>query len=134
MPFANGSNLARKGVIVVSMNYRVGPFGFLSHPELDAASPHHASGNQALSDSIAALEWVKANIAAFGGDPNNVTIFGQSAGACISAALVGSPAARGLFQKAISESGAWADLTASQDGHARGRREARRSRRWRRPA
>ena len=114
MPFANGSNLARKGVIVVSLNYRVGPFGFLSSPELDAKSPHHASGNQALSDSIAALRWVKANIAAFGGDPNNVTIFGQSAGACISAALVGSPVAKGLFQKAISESGAWAGLTATK--------------------
>jgi para-nitrobenzyl esterase len=114
MPFANGSNLAKKGVIVVSLNYRVGPFGFFSSPELDAASPHHASGNQALSDSIAALAWVKANIAAFGGDPNNVTIFGQSAGACITAALVGSPVAKGLFNKAISESGAWAGLTATK--------------------
>ena len=114
MPFANGANLARKGVIVVSLNYRVGAFGFLSSSELTAASPHHASGNQALSDSIAALQWVKANIAAFGGDPNNVTIFGQSAGACITAALVGSPVAKGLFQKAISESGAWAGLTAAK--------------------
>ena len=114
MPFANGANLAKKGVIVVSLNYRVGAFGFLSSSELTAASPHHASGNQALSDSIAALQWVKANIAAFGGDPNNVTIFGQSAGACITAALVGSPVAKGLFQKAISESGAWAGLTAAK--------------------
>jgi len=114
MPFANGSKLASKGVIIVSLNYRVGPFGFLSSPELDAASPHHASGNQALSDSIAALKWVKANITAFGGDPNNVTIFGQSAGACITAALTGSPVAKGLFQKAISESGAWAGLTATK--------------------
>jgi len=114
MPFANGANLASKGVIVVSLNYRVGPFGFLSTPELSASSPHHASGNQALSDSIAALKWVKANIAAFGGDPSNVTIFGQSAGACITAALVGSPVAKGLFHKAISESGAWAGLTAAK--------------------
>ncbi|MGZ5860932.1 MAG: carboxylesterase/lipase family protein [Croceibacterium sp.] len=114
MPFANGARLATKGVIIVSLNYRVGPYGFLSTPELTAASPHHASGNQALSDSIAALKWVKANIAAFGGDPNNVTIFGQSAGACITAALVGSPVASGLFQKAISESGAWAGLTATK--------------------
>jgi para-nitrobenzyl esterase len=114
MPFADGTRLAEKGVIVVSLNYRVGPFGFLSHPDLDAASPHHASGNQALSDSIAALEWVKANVAAFGGDPNNVTIFGQSAGACITAPLTGSPAAQGLFNKAISESGAWAGLTAAK--------------------
>ncbi|WP_305096924.1 carboxylesterase/lipase family protein [Croceibacterium aestuarii] len=114
MPFANGSKLASKGVIVVSMNYRVGPFGFLSQPELTAQSPHDASGNQALSDAIAALEWVKANIAAFGGDPNNVTIFGQSAGAVVSAALVGSPVAKGLFDNAISQSGAWAGLTAAK--------------------
>src|SRR5690606_22300762 len=116
MPFADGSNLAKKGVIVISLNYRVGAFGFLSHPELTAASPHHASGNQALSDSIAALKWVQQNIAAFGGDPNNVTIFGQSAGACITAALTGSPVAKGLFQRAISESGAWAGLTAARMG------------------
>jgi para-nitrobenzyl esterase len=114
MPFANGAHLAKKGVIVVSLNYRVGPYGFLSSPGLTAASPHHASGNQALSDAIAALKWVKANIAAFGGDPDNVTIFGQSAGACISAALVGSPVAKGLFGKAISQSGAWAGLTAAK--------------------
>jgi para-nitrobenzyl esterase len=114
MPFADGTNLARKGVIVVSLNYRVGALGFLSHPDLTAASPNHASGNQALSDSIAALKWVQQNIAAFGGDPNNVTIFGQSAGACITAALTGSPVASGLFQRAISESGAWAGLTATK--------------------
>jgi para-nitrobenzyl esterase len=114
MPFANGAHLAEKGVIVVSLNYRVGSFGFLSHPDLTAASPHHASGNQALSDGIAALKWIQANIAAFGGDPDNVTIFGQSAGACISAALVGSPEAAGLFDKAISQSGAWAGLTAAK--------------------
>ena len=114
MPFADGTRLAEKGVIVVSLNYRVGPFGFLSHPDLTAASPHGASGNQALSDSIAALKWVQQNIAAFGGDPSNVTIFGQSAGACITAALVGSPEASGLFQRAISQSGAWAGLTATR--------------------
>jgi para-nitrobenzyl esterase len=89
-------------VIVVSMNYRVGAYGFLSHPGLTAASPHHASGNQALSDAIAALKWVQQNIAAFGGDPSNVTIFGQSAGACITAALTGSPVAEGLFSRPIS--------------------------------
>lgn len=114
MPFANGSNLAKRGVIVVSMNYRVGPFGFLSQSELTAQSPNGASGNQALSDALASLKWVQENIAAFGGDPNNVTIFGQSAGACVSAALVGSPLAEGLFQKAISQSGAWAGLTAAK--------------------
>ncbi|MEO6153637.1 MAG: carboxylesterase family protein [Croceibacterium sp.] len=114
MPFADGSKLAKKGAIVVSLNYRVGALGFLSFPGLTAASPHHASGNQALSDSIAALQWVRQNIAAFGGDPNNVTIFGQSAGACITAALTGSPVAKGLFARAISESGAWAGLTAAK--------------------
>ena len=114
MPFADGTRLAQKGVIVVSMNYRVGPYGFLSYPGLTAASPHGASGNQALSDAIASLQWVQQNIAAFGGDPNNVTIFGQSAGACITAALTGSPVAHGLFNRAISESGAWAGLTAAK--------------------
>jgi len=114
MPFADGTNLARKGVIVVSMNYRVGPYGFLSYPGLTEASPNRASGNQALSDAIASLKWVKQNIAAFGGDPANVTIFGQSAGACITAALTGSPVAAGLFQRSISESGAWAGLTAAK--------------------
>jgi len=114
MPFADGTRLAQKGVIVVSLNYRVGPYGFLSYPGLTEASPHHASGNQALSDSIAALQWVQQNIAAFGGDPGNVTIFGQSAGACITAALTGSPVAKGLFARAISESGAWAGLTAAK--------------------
>ncbi len=114
MPFADGTRLAEKGVIVVSMNYRVGPYGFLSYPGLTEASPHRASGNQALSDAIASLQWVKANIAAFGGDPGNVTIFGQSAGACITAALTGSPVAAGLFQRSISQSGAWAGLTATK--------------------
>jgi para-nitrobenzyl esterase len=97
-------------VIVVTFNYRVGAFGFLSHPELTKESGHNASGNQALADSVAALKWVKANIAAFGGDPDNVTIFGQSAGACIDAFLVGSPQAKGLFKRAISESGEWMGL------------------------
>jgi len=110
MPFSEGDALAKKGVILVTLNYRTGAFGFLSHPELTAESPHKASGNQALSDGIAALKWVQANIAQFGGDPANVTIFGQSAGACISAALVGSPVAKGLFRRAISESGAWGGL------------------------
>jgi para-nitrobenzyl esterase len=111
MPLSDGNNLAKKGVIVVTFNYRVGAFGFLSHPELTKESGHDASGNQALADSIAALKWVKENIAAFGGDPDNVTIFGQSAGACIDAALVGSPQAKGLFKHAISESGWWSGLS-----------------------
>ena len=110
MPISDGNALAKKGVLVVSFNYRVGALGFLSHPELTAESGHDASGNYALMDAIAALRWVKANIAAFGGDPDNVTIFGQSAGACMDAALVGSPEAKGLFRRAISESGAWMGL------------------------
>jgi para-nitrobenzyl esterase len=110
MPLSDGNALAKKGVIVVTFNYRVGAFGFLSHPELTKESGHNASGNQALADSIAALQWVKANIAAFGGDPDNVTIFGQSAGACIDAGLVGSPEAKGLFRRAISQSGEWMGL------------------------
>ena len=80
MPVYDGTNLARKGAVVVTINYRLGPFGFLAHPELDAESPDHVSGNYGLLDQQAALRWVKANIAAFGGDPERITIFGQSAG------------------------------------------------------
>jgi para-nitrobenzyl esterase len=109
-PLQEGAALAKKGVVVVTFNYRLGPFGFYSHPELDAESGHNASGNQALLDSIAALKWVQANIAAFGGDPKNVTIFGESAGACMTAGLVGSPLAKGLFNRSISESGAYMGL------------------------
>ena len=109
-PHDDGSHLAAKGVVVVTFNYRLGALGFLAHPALTAESPHHASGNYALSDALAALDWVQRNIAAFGGDPANVTIFGESAGAAISAALVGAPPARGLFRRAISESGTWMGL------------------------
>jgi para-nitrobenzyl esterase len=107
---SDGENLAKKGVILVTMNYRLGKFGFFSHPELTKESPHNASGNQALADVIAALKWIKANAAEFGGDPNNVTVFGESAGSCMVAMLAGSPVAKGLFEKGISESGAWAGL------------------------
>ena len=106
----DGENLARKGVVLVTFNYRLGPFGFFAHPELTKESGKNASGNQALADSIATLQWVKTNIAAFGGDPNNVTIFGESAGAAMVGGLVGSPVAKGLFHRAISESGAWMGL------------------------
>jgi para-nitrobenzyl esterase len=109
-PHNDGEALARKGVVLVTFNYRLGPFGFFSHPELTKESGHDASGNQALGDSIAALRWVQENIRAFGGDPANVTIFGQSAGACMVAALVGSPVAKGLFHRAISQSGQWMGL------------------------
>jgi len=110
-PHNDGEALARKGVVAVSVNYRLGPFGFFSHPELTKESGRNASGNQAMSDNIAALRWVQKNIAAFGGDPNNVTIFGESAGAALVAGLTGSPEAKGLFHRAISESGAWMGLS-----------------------
>jgi para-nitrobenzyl esterase len=105
LPLYDGTDLARKGVVVVSVNYRVGPFGFLAHPELTAESPNGASGNYGFLDQLAALKWVKANIAAFGGDPDQVTIFGQSAGARSVTALMLSPRARGLFHRAIAQSG-----------------------------
>ena len=101
----DGENLARKGVVVVTINYRLGIFGFLALPELTAESPQHASGNYALLDQIAALEWVQKNIAAFGGDPSRVTIFGESAGSVSVNALMASPLAKGLFARAIGESG-----------------------------
>jgi para-nitrobenzyl esterase len=103
----DGSVLASKGVVLVEFNYRLGVLGFLAHPELTAESPHHASGNYGLMDQIAALHWVHDNIAAFGGDPGNVTIFGESAGSFAVSALMASPLAQGLFQKAIGESGAY---------------------------
>jgi para-nitrobenzyl esterase len=101
----NGGPLARKGAVVVTLNYRLGPFGFLAHPALAAESPHHAAGNYGLLDQIAALQWVKRNIARFGGDPSRVTIFGESAGGMSVGSLIASPLAKGLFQRAILESG-----------------------------
>ncbi|GAB3014760.1 carboxylesterase/lipase family protein [Spirosoma pulveris] len=106
VPIYDGETTAKKGVIFVSMNYRVGPFGFFSHPELTKESGRNASGNYGLMDQIAALQWVKQNIAQFGGDPSNVTIAGQSAGSMSVNALVASPVAKSLFTKAIAESGA----------------------------
>ena len=106
-PRQDGERLAAKGVVVVGFNYRVGIFGFFSHPELSAESPNHASGNYALLDQVAALQWVKDNIAAFGGDPGNVTIFGESAGSFSVSAMMATPLARGLFHRAIGESGAF---------------------------
>jgi para-nitrobenzyl esterase len=101
----NGANLAKHGAVVVSLNYRLGILGFFGHPELAAESPHHASGNQGIQDQIAALRWVKSNIASFGGDPGRVTIMGESAGAGSVSILIASPLAKGLFQRAIAESG-----------------------------
>jgi para-nitrobenzyl esterase len=105
VPIYDGEAMAKKGIIFVSVNYRVGIFGFIAHPELTKESPYNASGNYGLLDQIAALRWVKKNIAAFGGDPDNVTIAGQSAGSMSVNCLVASPLAKGLFNKAIAESG-----------------------------
>ena len=106
VPIYDGEAMAKKGIVFVSINYRVGIFGFFAHPELTKESPDHASGNYGLLDQIAALQWVQKNIAAFGGDANNVTVAGQSAGAMSVNCLVASPLAKGLFNKAIAESGA----------------------------
>src|SRR3954454_6516136 len=111
-PRQDGENLAHNGVIVVTLNYRLGVFGFLSHPELTRESPHHASGNYGFLDQMAALQWVHKNIEAFGGDPNKVTIFGESAGSISVSAQVASPLSKGLFQRAIGESGGVFSLTA----------------------
>jgi para-nitrobenzyl esterase len=105
VPVYDGEGLAKKGIVVVTVNYRLGIFGFFTHPELTAESDVHASGNYALLDLIASLRWVHDNIAAFGGNPNRVTIGGQSAGASNTHSLVASPLAKGLFVGAIAESG-----------------------------
>jgi para-nitrobenzyl esterase len=101
----DGTQLAKRGVVVVNMNYRVGALGFLVYPELTKESEHSSSGNYGLLDQIAALQWVRKNIAAFGGDPNRVMIFGQSAGALSVYDLMQSPLAKELFVRAIAESG-----------------------------
>lgn len=104
-PIYDGEALARTGMVVVTFNYRVGPFGFLAHPQLTAESEHHASGNYGLMDQIAALHWVKDNIRAFGGDPSRVAVAGQSAGAMSIEDLLASPLAKSLFDAAIADSG-----------------------------
>ncbi|HTJ51981.1 MAG TPA: carboxylesterase family protein [Cyclobacteriaceae bacterium] len=104
-PGYNGEHLAKKGVVFVSIAYRVGPLGFLTHPELSAENQHGVSGNYGLLDMIAGLNWIQKNISAFGGDPNKVTIFGESAGAIAVSMLCASPLAKGLFHGAISQSG-----------------------------
>jgi len=111
MAWYDGENLAAKGPVIVTINYRLGSLGFFAHPDLAKESGHNASGNYGMMDAIAALQWVKRNIAAFGGDPNNVTVAGESAGAIMVGALVGSPQAKGLFKRAIAESGGWMGLT-----------------------
>jgi para-nitrobenzyl esterase len=101
----DGEKLAERGILLVSANYRLGVFGFFAHPELTAESPHHASGNYGLMDQLAALKWVHENIAKFGGNPRNVTIFGESAGSLDINVLMTSPLAKGLFARLIGESG-----------------------------
>ena len=105
VPVYDGEGLAKKGLVMVTINYRLGILGFLALPELTCESGHQASGNYGLLDQIAALRWVHENIAHFGGDPNRVTIAGQSAGGMSVHDLTASPLARGLFQRAIVESG-----------------------------
>ncbi len=105
-PRYDGESMARRGIVALTVNYRLAEFGFFAHPELTAESPQHASGNQGLLDQAAALQWVKQNIAAFGGDPAQVTIAGESAGSISVSALMASPVAKGLFARAIGESGA----------------------------
>lgn len=106
VPIYDGEAMAKKGIIFITINYRVGIFGFFAHPELTKESPHHASGNYGLMDQLAALKWVKQNIVDFGGDPDKVTIAGQSAGSMSANCLVASPLGKGLFNGAIAESGA----------------------------
>jgi len=105
MPFYDGAALARQGVVLVTINYRLGPLGFLAHPLLSKESEHGVSGNYGLLDQIAALRWIRDNIAAFGGDPHRVTIFGESAGSAAVCRLMVSPLAKGLFHRAIAQSG-----------------------------
>jgi para-nitrobenzyl esterase len=104
--YLDGASLSRRGVVVVTINYRLGVFGFMAHPGLTAESSHKGSGNYALLDQLAALKWVHDNITKFGGDPDNVTVFGQSAGAGNTAYLLASPQSSGLFRRAIEESSA----------------------------
>lgn len=120
-PRQDGEQLAKKGVVVVSMNYRLGIFGFFAHPELTKESGRNASGDYGLLDQTAALQWVHANIAAFGGNPANVTIFGESAGSMSVNAQVTSPLANGLFKQAIGESGG--DFGFSEPLHTRSEAE-----------
>lgn len=120
-PQFEGTNFARRGVVLVTINYRLGPLGFLAHPELTEEAPYKASGNYGILDQIAALKWIRANIAKFGGDAANVTIFGESAGAGAVNILQASPLARGLFDKVIGESTSQFD----PDGGLVGRKDMR---------
>jgi para-nitrobenzyl esterase len=107
LPMYDGDALAKKGAVVVTYNYRLGIFGFLAHPELTKESGHNSSGNYAMMDMATVLRWVQKNIASFGGDPKRVTIDGESAGSMLVSTMVASPEGKGLFQRAIGQSGAW---------------------------
>ena len=124
-PVHDGARLARRGVVVVTVAYRVGVLGFLAHPELSAESEQRVSGNYGLLDMVAGLQWIQRNIAAFGGDPSRVTIFGESAGGFAVSMLCASPLAKGLFHGAIAESGGSSDRSTAT------RRPARTCARWR---
>ena len=108
----DGESMARKGIVAVTVNYRLNVFGFLAHPELTKESPHHASGNYGLMDQAAALQWVSKNIAAFGGDPKRITIGGESAGSFSVSAQIASPLSKNLIAGAIGESGSFLGLNA----------------------
>lgn len=122
LPQYGGEVLVPKGVVLVTINYRLGPLGYFAHPALAAEDPHGSAGNYGLLDQVAALEWVRRNIARFGGDPKRVTIFGESAGAFAVASLLASPLAKGLFHRAIMQSGtSFPYGTVTRDvAHARG--------------
>jgi para-nitrobenzyl esterase len=123
VPVYDGARFALRGVVLVTLNYRLGRFGFFAHPALAAANPDDARGNYGLMDQAAALAWVRANVAAFGGDPANITVFGESAGGSSVLHLLTSPPAAGLFQKAIIESGGGQQIDRRLDA-ARGPRES----------
>ena len=122
VPIYDGEGLAAKGLVVVTLNYRLGLLGFLAHTDLTQESPYHASGNYGLLDKIAALQWVRQNIKAFGGDPGRVTVAGQSAGAQDVHHLTASPLAAGLFHRAIAQSGS--GLSQLNNGYAMRAHEA----------
>jgi len=119
-PIFDGENLARHGVVAVTANYRLGVFSFFAHPELSKESSHHVSGNYGLLDQIQALRWVHENIAKFGGDPANVTIFGESAGSLDVNVLMASPLSKGLFERVIGESGPVVDPPPLAEGEKKG--------------
>ena len=104
-PRYDGESMARKGIVSITVNYRLGVFGFLSHPELTKESPYHASGNYGLIDQTAALQWIHQNISAFGGDPKKITIAGESAGSYSVSVLMASPLSKNIIAAAIGESG-----------------------------